>query len=371
MNGLEELICSAQQDVADTHDQAPGDHVGCHAGTDRTPVCLVAAVLAVQGLHEPAIKATNEEVQGTGVKHLLHSVCCAGTATKPSNFPGHLALIQAAAAGDRQAVQQLITKAPGAAQQPGVLGWTALHVAAALGHIEVLQAPLAAEAQSGAQTDKGATPLRLAVEHNQLAAVQALLQAGTAVVTAGPSPANMLAIAASLGSWDIVLALVAAGAAYSTDSSGQAAMHVLAAHGDTATVQLLLTALGPAYAAVLSAVTSAAWMPLHRAAAAGHAGVVQALLTAGAHAAAVTKATATCPAQTALELAAANGHVAVLECFLQHHHAAAALDQHTCLQPPCCPQRCPQACAFLQHMMSAADCGLQQHCRTALLRSQL
>eukprot|EP00913_Durusdinium_trenchii_P034543 g32316.t1 len=58
-------------------------------------------------------------------------------------------------------------------------GWTALHLGASKGHVEIVQALLAAGAAKDIQTNTGSdTPLHLAVWNNHVAIVRELLAAG-------------------------------------------------------------------------------------------------------------------------------------------------------------------------------------------------
>lgn len=101
----------------------------------------------------------------------------------PVALPQHLignavlqALLHAAAIGDTAKVQALLQGGlcPTAAisKDKPTLDWTTVHFAAANGHVASLELLLGAGAAAGVEDAAGATPLRLAVRHMHLDAVQ-------------------------------------------------------------------------------------------------------------------------------------------------------------------------------------------------------
>lgn len=119
-----------------------------------------------------------------------------------------------------------------------------LHSAARSGDLASLRAHLC-DADPSLQDPDGTTPLHLAVQHGQAAAVRLLLEAGAS--------ANALR-----GRW-------------------LRPLHVAAAQGDLATVEALLD-----HGATVDATDGAGFTALHTAAACGHAAVARRLVLAGA-----------------------------------------------------------------------------------------
>ena len=185
------------------------------------------------------------------------------------------ALLRLAAAGaQRTLIDRLLTEGADPLA-PDEVGVTALHLAAAAGHPDVI-----ARLTTGnpdVRDRRGATPLHVAAAADAAAVVAALLARGAAVDAADHDGNRALHLAAAGGFSGTSRLLIAAGAnPREGDADGETPMHLAAASGDAATVEVLL-AVGAPIAAARDGGT-----PLHRAVGEGSPSVVRALLAAGA-----------------------------------------------------------------------------------------
>src|SRR5690606_15825590 len=86
-------------------------------------------------------------------------------------------------------------------------GRSALHEAASAGHVEIIQALLAAHADLQARDAEGRTPLLAAVAAGKPAAVQALVEAGADIAATDAEGRNALEHAVQAGRWSVVALL--------------------------------------------------------------------------------------------------------------------------------------------------------------------
>ena len=133
------------------------------------------------------------------------------------------------------------------ADDVGTCGYTLLHGAARVNHIEILHALLQAGGNVNARNGDGSTPLSWAAEGGKVEAAQVLILAG-----ADPSLAQ---------------------------NDGRAPIHCAAMYGHASVVSLLLDP-----GADINATTNRGWTPLHYAARRGSVPVVRILIEAGANA---------------------------------------------------------------------------------------
>ena len=189
-------------------------------------------------------------------------------------------------------------------------GHTALYLAAANGHLDVVQLLLEASADKDKATDLGEKALHVAVANSQLAVVQLLLQYSDKDKVAEDC-ATALPVASQNGHIDITRLLLKMGVDPNKVTTGnKSALHSAAQKGQLRLVQLLVEAGANKEQEDIVGHTA-----LHLAAREGHKEVVQILLEAGADQTKMTKG-----GKTALDLAIENGHVEV-EQLLQQHHA--------------------------------------------------
>ena len=211
---------------------------------------------------------------------------------------GHLAVVQALLAGGIEVNTQ------------NNYGWTALHMAANQGRLEIVQALLATPGiQVNTPDNEGWMPLHRAAHQGHLAAVQALIAApGIQVNTPDNEGWMPLHRAAHQGHLAVVQALLAApGIQVNTpDNEGLTGLHWAAHQGHLAVVQELLTA-----GMQVNTPDNEGLTALHEAAMRGHLGVVQELLAAGAQV-----NTPDNLGMTALHRAAHQGRLAVVAALL-------------------------------------------------------
>ncbi|KAJ5902812.1 hypothetical protein N7495_003340 [Penicillium taxi] len=231
---------------------------------------------------------------------------------------GRTALQTAAEGGHLEVVQALLAaKADVNASPARSDGRTALRAAAGGGHLEVVQVLLAAKADVNASPADyyGRTALQAAAGGGHLEVVQALL-AAKADVNASPTifgGRTALQAAAGGGHLEVVQALLAAKAdvnASPAGHDGRTALQAAAGGGHLEVVQVLLAAkadvnASPAYYYGRTA--------LQAAAGGGHLEVVQVLLAAKAD---VNASPARSDGRTALRAAAEGGHLEVVQVLL-------------------------------------------------------
>lgn len=166
-------------------------------------------------------------------------------------------------------------------------GRTELHTRAVLGHIDMVQALIAAGADVNAEDDDGATPLHLAAFRGRLEVVNALIYAGADVDARIDAWKNFfkdhyestpLHYAAMRGHVEVVNALVSARANFDlTSRDDNTPIHKAADNGHVEVVNALISA-----GADVDAKGRYGRTPLHYAASKGHVEVVKALIAAGA-----------------------------------------------------------------------------------------
>ena len=158
--------------------------------------------------------------------------------------PGDDPLLEAARAGDVEAVTHLIAEGSNPDLSAGD-GMTALHWASERGHGDVVEVLLKAGARVDVETRVGAyTPLHVASRRGHSTVVKALLAAGAdpdaTTANSGVTPLHLAA--AADGGADAVLALLESGASVDPreGSSGQTPLMFAAAFGRTTAVSHLL-----------------------------------------------------------------------------------------------------------------------------------
>ena len=187
-------------------------------------------------------------------------------------------------------------------------GATALHVAAAGGHLKALKMLIEAGSDVNAKDDEGSTPLHQAVATNQYECVKELAKAeGIDLEARDATLATPLAVAATLNLVSIVKLLISKRAQLDAgDERDFTPLHHACAYGYYETVQCLLTAGANPNAATLIDDTT----PFHQAVFNGHHELLELLLEHGADISAGN--------DKALDLAALNGHKKCLEILLSH-----------------------------------------------------
>ena len=187
-------------------------------------------------------------------------------------------------------------------------GATALHVAAAGGHLKALKLLIEAGSDVNAKDDEGSTPLHQAVATNQYECVKELAKAeGIDLEARDATLATPLAVAATLNLVSIVKLLISKRAQLDAgDERDFTPLHHACAYGYFETVQCLLTAGANPNAATLIDDTT----PFHQAVFNGHHELLELLLEHGADLSAGD--------DKALDLAALNGHKKCVEILLSH-----------------------------------------------------
>lgn len=161
----------------------------------------------------------------------------------------NVALLRAAGAGDAAHIRRLLESGADPAsrsQECETLGQTALHLAAAGGHVSALEALLAGHVDLNAPetvtifTGTGGSPLHLAAANGHAECVRALLRSGANPNQRDDSGRTPLHAAAEEGHGEAVAALLAGGADRSAvDNSGMLAIAKAAQQGHTEAVRLL------------------------------------------------------------------------------------------------------------------------------------
>lgn len=187
--------------------------------------------------------------------------------------------------------------------------WTALHHAAAGGHLEVLRVLLEFGADKDATNSEVQSALHLAVVNRHLDVVRLLLESRAEQELMDSCGCRPLHVAADTGDPDIVRLLLASAAELeATKEDGYRPLHYAALSGSATALRLLLDAN-----ADKEVMTSKGFRPLHLAAQEGHEEVVRILLDRGAQ-----KTATDALGRTPSKLAAIDGHRA-LEELLDHH----------------------------------------------------
>jgi ankyrin repeat protein len=217
-----------------------------------------------------------------------------------AGYGNRTALHSASAAGRPQAVRAVLTASAAAAAASGdnpaapvcaadVAGLNPLHVAARNGHIEIVVQLLSAELDPDAVAHRSRARQLQRSRGASTSAESARSAAGgtPAIHSQSRSGSTPLHEAARAGHGDVVSLLLRAGAEVgSVDETGRSALHWAAAEGHLAAVTELLQARASQSSVVLLADKKLV-TPLHLACGGGHAEVVSALLASGAEATAL------------------------------------------------------------------------------------
>ena len=158
------------------------------------------------------------------LKRLAMALVCVLLGSAPLDASLH----QAVRTRDIEALDQLLQSASrreiNEVERDGV---TALHIAAAMGQVDIIDKLIQAGAEINKATGTGFTPLHWAVSRNQDGAVAALLAAGAAASPVANSGITPLHWAASRGNTALVAALIESGAdIHALTESGHSPLHV-------------------------------------------------------------------------------------------------------------------------------------------------
>lgn len=134
-----------------------------------------------------------------------------------------LALFQAAARGDLEALRQALRAGARLNARVWPLGSTALCAASSEGQLAVVRELLAAGAKVDAADDLGRTPLALAAREDKVEVLRELLKAGADIEAVTDAGETVLMEAARWGNLESVRALIAAGADVNRVIGGQTA----------------------------------------------------------------------------------------------------------------------------------------------------
>ena len=174
---------------------------------------------------------------------LITATLLVTTATAAAAAAGPITVVDAAKAGDHQALSAALARKADV-NAPEADGTTALHWAVRAGDREAVALLLKAGANANAANRYGMTPLPLAAANGDVAMVEALLKAGADANLAVGDGQTPLMVAARTGSVPIVKTLLARGAKVNAQEGafGQTAAMLAAIenHGDV--VKLLARA---------------------------------------------------------------------------------------------------------------------------------
>lgn len=226
----------------------------------------------------------------------------------------HTALHRAAAKGDLQAVQAVLsTLAPGQIDAARSDGATALLVAAGRGRLKIVGLLLTHGANPHSRLDDGSTALRWAAQNGHTAVVKLLLAHFTSAELVNLPAKNggtALTAAAGHGHLEILKLLLAKGADPGARFDGDTSpLYLAAQNGHTEVVKLLL-ARAPDQ---LNLAGKSGCTPLLAASLNGHAGTAKLLL---AEPGIDVHARRTSDGATALFMAAAHGHLEIVTAFI-------------------------------------------------------
>ena len=233
-------------------------------------------------------------------------VCVVGLLAVDLSGAGDL-LVEAVRDGDRARTAALIEQGVDV-NAVNAAGARALHWAAHLSGLNILQLLLHAGANVNVENVYGVTPLALACLNANERIVEALLQAGADPSLASVSDETPLMNAARTGNPEVVDALISAGAEVNPAEAarGQTALMWAAAEGHSAIVRQLIQA-----GATVDAQTKSGFTPLMFSARSGDVESAQALLAAGANLGGVAS-----DSRDALIVAAGSGHTPLVEFLL-------------------------------------------------------
>jgi len=194
----------------------------------------------------------------------------------PKAAVSKIAIIEAAENGDLKKLKKLISKNPSCVNKIDGNGWTALICAADRGHLDCLQALIAAKAQIDVGNNEGATPLIFAAQNGHLDCVKALITAKAQLNLGDKDEETALMHAAEQGKSDCVEALIDAGAQLNKTDKVDSTALIWAASGGYPDCILALLAAG----AKIDHKDKYGHTALTRAAENGHPDSMQALITA-------------------------------------------------------------------------------------------
>jgi ankyrin repeat protein len=232
----------------------------------------------------------------------------AGPAPMPEEAPR--LLIAAVQADGAATLPHLLRVFPVAALDGTVREWTPLMHAVKLGQLAAVDALL----QAGASAEyrmptAGGTALMIGVQHSQPMAVARLLEARAPLETQDTSGWTALKWAAQMGDAAVVRVLLEAGATVETAEGEGSALMVAAENLRAEAVEELVARGSP-----LEACDEQGWTATAIAAGSGHVRILRALLGAGASVLSRTRATR----RTALMAAAQGGHTPAVLLLLKH-----------------------------------------------------
>ena len=218
---------------------------------------------------------------------------------------GHQGLIKAAIDGDIDQVNKLISDA----NEADIYDRTPIWYASGNGHLEVVQALIAAKADvNRANAYYGRTPISQASENGHLKIVQALVAAGADVNKANNDGWTPITEASSKGHLEIVKALIAASGADANKANnyGRTPIWWASHNGRLEIVQALIAAGVDVNKADNDDETPIFWASHN-----GRLDVVQALIAAGAD---VNKASNN--GDTPISRASSNGHLKIVQALI-------------------------------------------------------
>jgi len=153
-----------------------------------------------------------------------------------------MSLLKLAEAGDATGVQSALDNG-GDANETNALGYTALHLAAAKGHTDVVKALLGAGADAAQLDRTGQSALDWAVYDGHTDTATALLEGGANLASVDRKGSQALHWAASRGHLECVALLLANGADVNAqENDGMTALHWAAEWGHDEIIEALLEA---------------------------------------------------------------------------------------------------------------------------------
>jgi ankyrin repeat protein len=256
----------------------------------------------------------------------------AGADFATTDKQGRIALHYAVMSNQLKATQwmaerfRLVTTSPGYSLPPGPLeivnggGYGSLAIAAALGHVDIVQILITSGADLEGADRMNRTPILTAIAHAQVDTVRALITAGANVNhEAGASKETPLMCAARAGLQDVVELLLEAKADRTAkDINGEVAVHHASRHGHLDAVEALYMSLED-----LEVKNNIGERPLHLACAGNQPHVVKALLRIGCSANSWTepptkKKNTKVLAAAPLHYACRGGHYDCAEALIEH-----------------------------------------------------